>query len=94
MKKELIFPDEPYVMKMKKEFNLSENRFSSDLLRQNMELVLGRRVYKSGYFFFAEDIKEFIKLLKEKQLNRMCSPIDNPDDMLEIIDKLAGDDLK
>ena len=55
----------------------------------------------SGYGYIAiEDVKEFIRLLKEELLSKSYScgycydDNDNHEKIMEIIDKLAGDKLK
>ena len=61
-----------------KEFNLSEKMFGINYKGTN-----GR--------FALEDVKEFIKQLKEELFGNAMPPTDNG--AIEIIDKLAGKDL-
>lgn len=57
------------------EFNLSEERV----------------FYPEGFFYPAENIKEFIRLLKEETMHNAPNSLISVHD---IIDKLAGDTLK
>jgi len=61
---------------MEEEFNLSEKMTSGDRYR---------------FWYHEKDIKEFIRLLKDKLFGDAIKPTDN--EAIEIIDKLAGDDL-
>ena len=61
-----------------KEFNLSE--------KSNDEIDIGRRYY------WEEDIKEFIKRLKE-EIKDYLVPLGNREILLKEIDKLAGEKL-
>ena len=67
---------------MKEEFNLSEQLLKSENLTK----------VTKGYFFLpANDVKEFIRLLKE-EMSGILVPIEEKHPS-EMIDKLAGDKL-
>ena len=70
-----------------KEFNLSEKR-------QDRKKV--KPIYNTRFTYPAEDVKEFIKLLKEELSNpRMFddAPLSVAQNVAEHIDKLAGKEL-
>ena len=64
---------------MKKEFNLSEKR--------------NEFISNDKYFYFEEDVKEFIRRLKEEIENQEYKDniTETLDEILEKIDKLAGE---
>jgi len=73
---------------MKKEFNLSEKMFS---LQKLDNLPIKRR----SEFLFKEDVKEFIRLLKEEAEKEVTHGGKlRWYHLIEIIDTLAGKDLK
>ena len=49
---------------MKEEFKLSKKMFRSQFLRDNLEYVHGLKTKNKSDFCFAEDIKEFIKMIE------------------------------
>ena len=66
----------------KQEFNLSEK-------------IINNNFNDSGDFLDIEDVKEFIKLLKEEIYNFPSINYHQPDedDIIKIIDKLSGEKL-
>lgn len=65
---------------MEKEFNLSEK-------------LVTFKPYVTEEFIFNDDVKEFIKLLKEAMPNKEPFNILTGDYVIKIIDKLAGPKL-
>ena len=78
----------------KEEFNLSKKIFRSEILAEALKLIEGLETKDRENFFFAEDVKEFIKLLKE-DFNK--KPYINTELLSQAIcsriDKLAGSKL-
>ena len=74
---------------MEKEFNLSE---------KIQDRKYPKPIYNTRYTYDEEDVKEFIRLLKERSFSNTCtceSCKDRPHIInVNDIDKLAGDKLK
>ena len=79
----------------KKEFNLSEKRnylYNSTKLRNVTPKARRNHRKEVGYIvvFKTKDVKEFIKRLKEENINKTGKTLIIP---MKEFDKLAGDDL-
>jgi uncharacterized protein with ACT and thioredoxin-like domain len=73
-----------------KEFNLSEKiAYTEDYVLKNSEKDVHPAVVME--VLEVEDVKEFIKRLKEELFK--CDAVNNEEPVFNIIDKLAGDKL-
>jgi len=78
-----------------KEFNLSECEVSMEIgVRTNIPNIDKKVDIVAGDYFKLEDVKEFIRLLKEEIIGEEFEYYEHSVEWLkEIIDKLAGEKL-